>query len=403
MSDFNIANYDEVEENIRKTLKEIYLGAYTDYNGNISFIGYYNTKTQMAWFDLDSTNYPDVETLPITDDVICIGTLYEVDIETSDIFDFWFSIGELADTVGMTKEQLIKTVAEEMGEDEDFVEYDNVRDYVEKHYYDKVVAEYKQLMEDENFFAFSDKARDIMFDFEDKIKDELTVLNRKNEEICDNYDLDDNYDLEDLEEENIAKYGIYKATHTALEPPKELSEVIIADEFIGYPCIGSPIEVFNTEEAAVARLNEKYSSSIEKVARPIQNETDKRFYSCTVFFVAKDSYSHEDIKEILQSRVPERIKIAKLPFERNIKVEPAKFIIEEQGKQVEIDGCKIIMGYNTAYLDCEDYKINFFVAAEFPEYKYYFDEDIFEKMKEEAQRNHYQWYSSDKIIKEDVK
>ena len=169
MSEFNIANYDEVEENIRKTLKEIYLGAYTDYNGNISFIGYYNTKTQMAWFDLDSSNYPDVETLPITDDVICIGTLYEVDIENSDIFDFWFSIGELADTVGVTKEQLIKTVAEEMDEDEDFVEYYNVRDYVEKHYYDKVVAEYKQLMENENFFAFSDKARDIMFDFEDEI------------------------------------------------------------------------------------------------------------------------------------------------------------------------------------------------------------------------------------------
>ena len=199
------------------------------------------------------------------------------------------------------------------------------------------------------------------------------------------------------------KYGIYKATHTALEPPKELSEVIIADEFIGYPCIGSPIEVFDTEEAAVARLNEKYSSSIEKVARPIQGDTDKRFYRCTVFFVTTYPYSHDDTKEILSSYVPERIKIAEVSIERNAKVEPVKFVVEEQGKQVKIDGCKVTTKSDTVYFNCEDYEINFFVAAEFPEYKYYFDEDILEKMKEKAQRNHYQWYNTDTIIREETK
>lgn len=198
------------------------------------------------------------------------------------------------------------------------------------------------------------------------------------------------------------KYGIYKATHTALEPPKELSEVIIADEFIGFPCLGRPIEIFDTEEAAVARLNKKYFSRIEKVARPIQNDMDKRFYSCTVFFVTTYPYNHDDTKEILSSYVPERIKIADVTIERNMKVEPAKFVIEEQGKQVKIEGCKVITGSDTVYLDCEDYEINFFVAAEFPEYKYYFDEDILEKVKEKAQRKHYQWYSADKIIREET-
>ena len=199
------------------------------------------------------------------------------------------------------------------------------------------------------------------------------------------------------------KFGIYKATHTALEPPKELSEAIIADEFIGFPNLDSPIELFDTEEAAVARLNEKYSSSIEKVARPIQGDTDKRFYRCTVFFVTTYPYSHEGTKEIFSSYAPERIKIAKLPFKRNVRVEPAKFVIEEQGKQVKVDGCKITMGSDTVYLDCEDYQINFFLSESFPEYKYYFDDDILNKMKEKAQRNHYQWYSADKIVKEYVK
>lgn len=180
MNEFNITNYGEVEENIKKVLREILLGEYTDYNCNIEFIGYYNTKTQMAWFDLESSgNYPDVETLPITDDTICTGTFFKTDTENTSIFDFWDSIGEFADTVGMTEEQLIKAVAEEMDKDEDFIDYYNnyynVREYVEKHYYDKVTAEYKKTVE-ENYCGdpfITDTAQDIMFKFEDAIKEEL--------------------------------------------------------------------------------------------------------------------------------------------------------------------------------------------------------------------------------------
>lgn len=176
MSKFSIANYDEIKGNIKKVLREILLGEYTDYNCNIEFIGYYNTKTQMAWFDLESSgNYPDVETLPITDDTICTGTFFKTDTENTSIFDFWDSIGELADTVGMTEEQLIKAVAKEICEDEEEITYFNVRDYVEKHYYDKVVAEHKKIVE-ENYCVdpfITDTTQDIMFKLEDAIKEEL--------------------------------------------------------------------------------------------------------------------------------------------------------------------------------------------------------------------------------------
>lgn len=50
MSEFNIANYGEVKENIKKVLREILLGEYTDYNCNIEFIGYYNIK--LKWHGL---------------------------------------------------------------------------------------------------------------------------------------------------------------------------------------------------------------------------------------------------------------------------------------------------------------------------------------------------------------
>ena len=176
MSEFNITNYGETKENIKKVLREILLGEHTNYNCNIEFIGYYNTKTQMAWFDLESSgNYPDVETLPITDDTICTGTFFKTDTENTSIFDFWDSIGEFADIIGITEDQLVKAVAEEMDKDKDFVDYYNVRDYVETHYYDKVVAEYIQIVE-ENYCGdpfITDTAQDIMFKFEDAIKAEL--------------------------------------------------------------------------------------------------------------------------------------------------------------------------------------------------------------------------------------
>lgn len=176
MSEFNIANYDKVKENIKKVLREILLGEYTDYNCNIEFIGYYNIKTQMAWFGLESSgNYPDVEALPITDDTICTGTFFKTDTENTSIFDFWDSIGEFADTVGMTEEQLIKAVAKEICEGEEEITYFNVRDYVEKHYYDKVVVEHKKIVE-ENYCVdpfITDTTQDIMFKLEDAIKEEL--------------------------------------------------------------------------------------------------------------------------------------------------------------------------------------------------------------------------------------
>lgn len=90
---------------------------------------------------------------------------------------------------------------------------------------------------------------------------------------------------------------------------------------------------------------------------------------------------------------------------RNIKVENVKFVIEEQGKQVEIDGCKVTTKSDTVYFNYEAYIANFFVIliAELPDYKCYSDEEIVNMMKEQAQKDYYKCYSTEEVVREFAK
>lgn len=99
------------------------------------------------------------------------------------------------------------------------------------------------------------------------------------------------------------------------------------------------------------------------------------------------------------------MKNAEMSIGRNIEIEPIKFVVEEKGKQFKIDGCKVITEFGTIYFNYEAYIATFFVelVADLPDYRHYSDKEIVNMMKEQAQKDCYKWYSSDKIIKEEEK
>ena len=99
------------------------------------------------------------------------------------------------------------------------------------------------------------------------------------------------------------------------------------------------------------------------------------------------------------------MKNAEMSIGRNIEIEPIKFVVEEKGKQFKIDGCKVITEFGTVYFNYEAYIATFFVelVADLPDYRHYSDKEIVNMMKEQAQKDCYKWYSSDKIIKEEEK
>lgn len=90
---------------------------------------------------------------------------------------------------------------------------------------------------------------------------------------------------------------------------------------------------------------------------------------------------------------------------RNIEIEPISFIVEEQGKQIKIDGCKVITESDTIYFSWESYIASFFVGiiAELPDYKHYSDKEILNMMKEQAQKDYYKCYSAEEVIGEFAK
>jgi len=58
----------------------------------------------------------------------------------------------------------------------------------------------------------------------------------------------------------MSKYGIFKATICVERPPLKMLDIIENDYYIG-----KPLEVFDTAEQAVSKMNEEYFSSIKKV------------------------------------------------------------------------------------------------------------------------------------------
>lgn len=90
---------------------------------------------------------------------------------------------------------------------------------------------------------------------------------------------------------------------------------------------------------------------------------------------------------------------------RNIEIEPIKFVVEEKGKQIKIDGCKVITEFGTIYFNYEAYIANFFVklVADLPDYRHYSDKEIVNMMKEQAQKDYYKCYSTGEVIREFTK
>ena len=90
---------------------------------------------------------------------------------------------------------------------------------------------------------------------------------------------------------------------------------------------------------------------------------------------------------------------------RNIEIEPIKFVVEEKGKQIKIDGCKVITEFGTIYFNYEAYIANFFVEliADLPDYRHYSDKEIVNMMKEQAQKDCYKCYSTEEVVREFTK
>ena len=76
----------------------------------------------------------------------------------------------------------------------------------------------------------------------------------------------------------MSKYGIFKANIFVKRPPLKMLDIIESDNYIG-----KPLEVFDTAEQAVSKMNEEYFSSIKKVHQYPRGH----FYDCTAYFVSE--------------------------------------------------------------------------------------------------------------------
>lgn len=183
------------------------------------------------------------------------------------------------------------------------------------------------------------------------------------------------------------KYGIFKSRIEMDHRPEELFDVIENDEWTG-----APEEVFNTKEAALAKLKEdKYSSCISKM-----RGTCGVYYDCLVYFVAACEYSFEgyedddvtvdtaDIDELCFSYDED---IICSPVERHLKIEPKKFKVKSEYYDDEFieDGCKVTTEYDEVYFNCRAEDLENYVK------ECYSDEDILEKMKIRD------WYCADDV------
>ena len=57
----------------------------------------------------------------------------------------------------------------------------------------------------------------------------------------------------------MSKYGIFKATICVERPPLKMLDIIENDYYIG-----KPLEVFDTAEQAVSKMNEEYFQVLKK-------------------------------------------------------------------------------------------------------------------------------------------
>ncbi len=180
------------------------------------------------------------------------------------------------------------------------------------------------------------------------------------------------------------KYGIFLSHHEMKKRPEKLANVVETDEWIE-----TPEEMFETREAALAKLKEdkeKYSPCIREM-----RGNGGVYYDCKVYFVAACEYRYEEDEDDVTATdsddtadyvmsYEDGFEVA--PFERHLKIEPKKFKVKDVDEELIVDGCKVTTEYNEVYFKCKAEKLESYVG------ECYSDEDALDEMADNEE-----WYS----------
>lgn len=180
------------------------------------------------------------------------------------------------------------------------------------------------------------------------------------------------------------KYGIFLSHHEMKKRPEKLANVVETDEWIE-----TPEEMFETREAALAKLKEdkeKYSPCIREM-----RGNGGVYYDCKVYFVAACEYRYEEDEDDVTATdsddtadyvmsYEDGFEVA--PFERHLKIEPKKFKVKDVDEELIVDGCKVTTEYDEVYFKCKAEKLESYVG------ECYSDEDALDEM-----ANNEEWYS----------
>jgi hypothetical protein len=180
------------------------------------------------------------------------------------------------------------------------------------------------------------------------------------------------------------KYGIFLSHHEMKKRPEKLANVVETDEWIE-----TPEEMFETREAALAKLKEdkeKYSPCIREM-----RGNGGVYYDCKVYFVAACEYRYEEDEDDVTATdsddtadyvmsYEDGFEVA--PFERHLKIEPKKFKVKDVDEELIVDGCKVTTEYDEVYFKCKAEKLESYVG------ECYSDEDALDEMADNEE-----WYS----------
>ena len=180
------------------------------------------------------------------------------------------------------------------------------------------------------------------------------------------------------------KYGIFLSHHEMKKRPEKLANVVETDEWIE-----TPEEMFETREAALAKLKEdkeKYSPCIREM-----RGNGVVYYDCKVYFVAACEYRYEEDEDDVTATdsddtadyvmsYEDGFEVA--PFERHLKIEPKKFKVKDVDEELIVDGCKVTTEYDEVYFKCKAEKLESYVG------ECYSDEDALDEMADNEE-----WYS----------
>ena len=180
------------------------------------------------------------------------------------------------------------------------------------------------------------------------------------------------------------KYGIFLSHHEMKKRPEKLANVVETDEWIE-----TPEEMFETREAALAKLKEdkeKYSPCIREM-----RGNGGVYYDCKVYFVAACEYRYEEDEDDVTATDSDDTADYVMsyedgfevdPFERHLKIEPKKFKVKDVDEELIVDGCKVTTEYDEVYFKCKAEKLESYVG------ECYSDEDALDEMADNEE-----WYS----------